>query len=152
MLTFGDRPPPTPEIGWSFHSSQKLRQSSLIMSRNKWCSSQRWSGFFLSKRWHFSSRMKNARHRRTNRLPTSTQRRSIRVLNTDVPHIKLTCLSPRSKIIRIDTSLFSPPLSPRTRKGTPFFRIASMNMSRTVSALLFVLARSPVTCLESMKH
>src|SRR6266542_783624 len=65
---------------------------------------------------------------------------SIWVFNTDGPHIKLAQLSPRSKIIRIDTSRFSPPLSPRTLEGTPCSIIASINMSRTVSDWLFEFA------------
>ena len=58
--------------------------------------------------------------------------------------MKLAQLSPCSKIIRTETSLFSPPQSPHTCDGTPCSRIASINMSRTVSALLFVLAWRPV--------
>ena len=137
--------PPALEIGWEFHSLQNFWQSSLINSRNRWWSNQRWEELFLSRRWHLSKRRKKARHWRTNHCPTSTQRRSIRVLNTDGPHIKLAQLSPRSKIIRIDTSRFSPPLSPRTLEGTPCSIIASINMSRTVSDWLFEFAWSPVT-------
>ena len=142
-------PPPMPEIGWAFHSLQKFWQSSIIMSRNKWWSSQQWCGFFLSKRWHLSSWVKNACHRHENHLPPSTQRHSIWVLNTEEPHMKLAWPSPQSKIMRIETSLFSPPLSPHTLEGTPCFRITWMNMSRTVSAVFFVLAWSPVTYYET---
>jgi hypothetical protein len=80
--------------------------------------------------------------------PTSTHRRSILVLKTDEPHIKEALSSPRKMIIRIETSLFSPPRSPRTLDGTPCSRIASINMSKTVDARLFVLAHKPVTCIQ----
>ena len=147
-LTFGEKPPPTPEIGWEFHSLQNFSQSSLMNPRNKWCNNQRWFRSCRFRRWHLSSRRKNARHWRTNRFPTSNHSRSIRVLNTEGPHMKLARLSPRSKIIKIDTSLFSPPRSPRTLEGTPCSSIASINMLRTVSAVLSVLACSPVIYLN----
>jgi hypothetical protein len=92
---------------------------------------------------------KNARQRRANWEPTSTHSRSICVLNVEEPHIKLARLRPQSKIMRTDTSLFSAPRSPRTREGIPNSSMASKNMSKTVDALLFVLARRPTTYYQS---
>lgn len=68
----------------------------------------------------------------------------MRVLNTDDPHINEARLRPRRRIMRIDTSRFSPPRSPRTREGIPCFCMAATNTFKTVSAELLVLALRPV--------
>jgi hypothetical protein len=52
----------------------------------------------------------------------------------------------RFMIIQTDTSIFSPPLSPRTRKGTPYFLTASKNTSRTVDERILLLAQKPTVC------
>ena len=42
--------------------------------------------------------------------------------------------------------MFSPPRSPRTRKGIPCLSKASLNTLRTVDARLLLLARIPTIC------
>jgi len=135
---------PLPEIGYQFHDSWNFLQSSLIIWRNKKWRSHRWWLLLRSKEWWCSSLRKNALQLLTNCVPTSTHNHSIRVLRVEEPHIKLALFAPQIKIIRIETSLFSPPLSPRIRYGIPYSHSASRNISRTVEALLSILAFNPV--------
>ena len=73
-----------PLIGWQFHSSWKSLQSSLMSSKKSICSSQMWCGFCMSSICILSNRVKNARQRQANWVPTSTHNRSIRVLRVDL--------------------------------------------------------------------
>ena len=59
--------------------------------------------------------------------------------------MKLARLGPRVMIIRMDTSLFSPPLSPRTRDGSPYFSTPCKNVPNTVEDLLSVCASNATT-------
>ena len=64
--------------------------------------------------------------------------------NTYVPHMKLALLGPRAIIIKTAVSLFSPPLSPRTRDGSPNFSTPCRNVSSTVEDLLLVWASNAI--------
>jgi len=67
---------------------------------------------------------------------------------TYIPHMKLALLGPRAIIMKIDTSLFSPPLSPHTRDSSPYLLTARRNVSNTVEELLLVWA-SNATAYQS---
>jgi hypothetical protein len=56
---------------------------------------------------------------------------------------------PFLKIIYTDTNVFSPPRSPLIREGHPYLLTALTNTSRTVAAVLSVLARNPVICVST---
>jgi hypothetical protein len=51
-------------------------------------------------------------------------------------------------IMNTDTSLFSPPRSPRIREGVPYACTASRKTDNTVDARLSMLARRPVTYVK----
>ena len=80
LLLFVSGPP----IRWQFHSFLNPLQSSLIRSRNIAWSNHIWWGFCGLSMCNRSSRVKNARQRRANWVPTSTHKRSIRVLRVDL--------------------------------------------------------------------
>lgn len=66
------------------------------------------------------------------------------------PHMNDARPGPLCIIIQMDTFVFSPPRSPLTRDGVPYSWIASMNTSKTVCALLFVLAFSCTTLIQEL--
>ena len=54
--------------------------------------------------------------------------------------------APLFSIMAVVTKMFSPPLSPRTRKGQPHTSVDLMKLRRTVPGKLFPEMFMPVTC------
>ena len=68
--------------------------------------------------------------------------------STHGPHTNDPLFGPRYFIIQTETSIFSPPRSPRTFDGALCFSMAFRNSLRTVEAQLLLLARRPTTCMN----